>query len=314
MRMATVTAAAFVCGFFACGYFVSSPIPQVGRSVREKHEYAFINPLLACEFTDIKDAKLGGINAKVRAYMADAARHGLVENAAFYARIASGWTGIGENGAFVPASLYKVPVLITYLKLAESVPGVLDEQVVFTGAVRAGSQDIPPSKTLAEGQAYSVRELLRRMVVYSDNDAQFFLLNHIDAHYFDDVFSDLGFDPPRPKAGDNAITPKQYAFFLRILYNASYLGRASSEAALALLAAAEFKDGIEAGIPEGIRAAHKFGEFKDGQSVELHDCGIVYAESRTYTLCVMTRGKEAADLAEVIANVSRIVYEGQKSL
>ena len=86
------------------------------------------------------------------------------------------------------------------------------------------------------------------------------------------------------------------------------------EVAAALLAEAEFKDGIEAGVPAGLRVAHKFGEFKDGQSVESHDCGIVYAESRTYTLCVMTRGKKAADLAEVIANVSRIVYEGQKSL
>ncbi len=314
LRSATTACAAFAVGFVIGGYFLRPSVPSVGRSVREKRSYDFINPLLACEFADSKDVKLDSMQSRVRAYAAQAKQEGLVTDTAFYTRIGGGWTGVGENETFVPASLYKVPILITYLKLAETSPALLDEKVVFSNPVEASAQDIRPGKTLVDGQSYAISELLRRMIVYSDNDAQFFLLNHIDAHYFDDVFSDLGFAPPQPTVAENAITSKQYAFFLRVLYNASYLSRPFSEAALKLLSEAEFKDGIEAGLPQGIPVAHKFGEYKNGSVIELHDCGIVYDKPRTYTLCVMTRGKKVEDLEEAIKNVSKIVYEGQKDL
>ena len=314
-RLATVSCATFVLGFAIGGYFLPHPITSMGHSVREKNkDYAFINPLLACEFADSKDTKLDAMQTQVRAYINQAKERGELSDAALYVRVGSGWTGINENMNFIPASLYKVPVLITYLKLAETNPTLLDETVTFTNPIEANTQDIRPGKTLIEGQTYSIRELLRRMVVYSDNDAQFFLLNHIDAHYFEDVFSDLGFAPPRPSVAENAITPKQYAFFLRVLYNSSYLSRSDSEAALKLLSEAEFKDGIEAGLPQGTIVAHKFGEFKDAMTIELHDCGIIYSKPHTYTLCVMTKGRKVEDLEDSIKGISKIIYEEQKKI
>lgn len=319
MRLATISIATFICGFGIGIYFVRPITTSIGHSVREKNDYSFINPLLACEFADSKDAHLDAIQEQVTTYIASAKRRGIVSDVGFYTRIVGGWTGINENKPFVPASLYKVPILITYLKRAETLPNSLNEEIIFTKSVEAVMQDIRPGKTLITGQSYTINELLRRMIVYSDNDAQFFLLNHIDAHYFEDVFSDLSFTPPRPTVAENSITPKQYAFFLRILYNASYLSRPFSEKALKLLSEAEFKDGIEAGLPQGITVAHKFGEFKDTSSntiapIELHDCGIVYATPHTYTLCVMTRGKNVENLEEVIKNISQIVYKGQKGV
>lgn len=314
-RVATVASAAFVAGFVIGGYFLRPTAPSAGRSVREKNnkDYAFINPLLACEFADSKDAKLNGMENRARAYIAQAKSQGLITDAGFYARIGSGWTGVNENGTFVPASLYKVPILITYLKLAEQSPELLNEKIDFTFPVTSGTQYIPPAEKLVWGETYTIDDLLSRMIVYSDNDAESFLFRHISQKYFEDVFSDLGLPVPsatrQPK-----ITPKQYAFFLRVLYNASYLGRPASERALKLLSKAQFKDGVEAGLPYGTTAAHKFGEFKDAEQTELHDCGVVYAKARTYTVCIMTRGKNEAELSEAIKAISKIVYEEQSAI
>jgi hypothetical protein len=63
-------------------------------------------------------------------------------------------------------------------------------------------------------------------------------------------------------------------------------------------------------VPKETVVSHKFGvrDFGDG-TVQLHDCGIVYAPKVTYVLCVMTQGKNLTDLERTIGDVSRITYE-----
>ena len=61
--------------------------------------------------------------------------------------------------------------------------------------------------------------------------------------------------------------------------------------------------GLRAGVPDGTTVSEKFGErhivdSSTGTSQEeLHDCGLVYAKSGTYFLCVMTRGSDFPTLA-----------------
>jgi hypothetical protein len=75
-----------------------------------------------------------------------------------------------------------------------------------------------------------------------------------------------------------------------------------------------------AGVPEGTVVAHKFGERvnDDGQGhitdLEIHDCGIVYNKSGDYLLCVMTKGKQKADLLNTIQEISKLVYLDKMSL
>ena len=70
-----------------------------------------------------------------------------------------------------------------------------------------------------------------------------------------------------------------------------------------------------AGLPKDVTIAHKFGEHVSGSngvisSVELHDCGIVYAPKKPYLLCVMTRGSDFDKLSGIIKSISNMVYEG----
>jgi beta-lactamase class A len=98
-------------------------------------------------------------------------------------------------------------------------------------------------------------------------------------------------------------------FFIRVLYNASYLSREMSEKALDYLLASDYKDGLVAGLPPGTQVAHKFGEYEREDMNQLHDCGIVYYPRHPYILSVMTRGSDKQMMADTIAEISRLIYE-----
>jgi beta-lactamase class A len=119
--------------------------------------------------------------------------------------------------------------------------------------------------------------------------------------------------PLEGDGGDVALSVKEYASFFRVLYNASFLTREHSEQALALLAETDFPYGIESGLPPGTVVAHKWGirtSTVQGEDVEqLHDCGLVYYPNHPYLLCVMTRGDDTLRQAQLIAEVSRVVYD-----
>ena len=111
-----------------------------------------------------------------------------------------------------------------------------------------------------------------------------------------------------------ATNAKTYASIFRILFNSNFLGRGMSEYALELLTRSYFQAGIRRFIPEEVIIASKFG-FNDDHgdqphSAELHECGIIYQPDAPYVLCVMTKSGQGdpEEMAEVIANVSRIVW------
>ena len=85
-----------------------------------------------------------------------------------------------------------------------------------------------------------------------------------------------------------------------------------SNRALGILSESMFKDGIVAGVPKGTIVAHKFGEQKNGNVQQLHDCGIVYYKPNPHLLCVMTQGDNIDELKPVIQDVSKKVYEEVK--
>jgi beta-lactamase class A len=113
------------------------------------------------------------------------------------------------------------------------------------------------------------------------------------------------------------MTAKDFSNSLRTLFNATYLNKALSEKALEILSQVNYKDGLAAGLPSDIKIAHKFGitgTSKGGVvKKELHDCGIVYANS-PYFICVMT--KDSTDLKKaqnVISKISSMAYDQLKS-
>jgi beta-lactamase class A len=221
---------------------------------------------------------------------------------------------IGEDLGFTPASLFKLPVVLAVLKLSERDQSLLDRRLLFMMPDDEFTQQIAPDRTLVPGQEYTVRQLVEQTLTESDNSAVNLLHGLLPGDLVFETFRDLELPVPTRDHIENFYKVREYAAFLRTLYNASYLSPEKSEWAMELLADARFRDGIVAGVPDTIRVAHKFGERHlydgpPGTHQQLHDCGIVYFPGHPYLLCVMTRGESLPVLGGVIRDISAAVYD-----
>ena len=302
----------FCIGMVVGGFLVAEVSNGVGPNDCNAH-FPLLNPRWRCdtddppkrqEYDELKKTLVDDINTwqkKGRASFVSVYFRNLQNGSAF---------GIHTNERFAPASLLKTPVMIALLKYAESHPEILNEKIAMGNNIPGSANVFDPQKTLVAGQTYTVREILRRMIVYSDNISKDVLLRRLEAAspgILDQTFIDMGVSLQGPD-GAQFITVRAYASLFRTLYNASYLSRESSQMALDLLSQSEFPRGIVAGVPKGIIVAQKFGYLDiDPKAQQLHNCGIVYAPTN-YLLCVMTRGNSPDAIADVIAGVSREVY------
>lgn len=278
------------------------------------NEGTFTNPLLECDVAeDTITALKINFKAELEKFVHTMEDRTSVQRIAVYFRdLNNGPTfGIQQNDPFIPASLLKVPVMMAYFSETESDPNILQKKLLFTKSAAPDiRQTILPAQHLTSGKEYSINELIKRMIVYSDNDALILLFKTLPIEDHRHLYNLLGVDSSVISDPTAALTVKQYAAFFRILFNASFISQKYSEEALTLLASTDFDSGLRKGVPERIPVAHKFGERQIATSEQhLHDCGIVYYPKHPYLLCVMTRGANTSTLERAIADISKFVYE-----
>lgn len=223
------------------------------------------------------------------------------------------WIGINEKEEFAPASLLKVPVLIAFLRNAEDNPSLLEKNITIgdKDLNKALVPNIVFDNLLEIGKTYSLLEVSRSMIQKSDNTGVIVLLKNIKFNYLKSVFDSVGV-PFKDASTEVPVRVKDYAGFFRILYNSSYLNRPMSEMALEILSNGEYMNGLRKGVPSNIAIAHKFGERAvdgDKESIQFHDCGIVYYPQKPYLLCVMTRGNNFESQEDAIEELSSFIYK-----
>jgi len=304
-------------GFIANNYYHKTAETKLNKIYEERHEgmSKLINPLLACDVAAevLSDPELGIFKKDVEQYLnTRISKHDAQKVSVYFRELNDGlWFSIGDTEKYVPASLRKIPLMIALLKQSENDKILLEREVKFEVPTDNNlKQNIKPSHSLVAGNMYTIRDLIYRMVVYSDNDAFFYLTKIVNPDELKKVYSSLRMlDLPLNKS-DSFLSIQTYESFFRILYNASYLTHDASNWALDLMTSSEFKAGLIAGVPSTVKVAHKFGEHSEESNtpVQLHDCGIIYYPKHPYLLCVMTQGTDMNLLADVIAGVSRTVY------
>lgn len=288
------------------------------REGSEKSGYKMINPVLDYyELEPVMVREVRALQSDLSAYIKKAKEEKRIEMASVYYRDLNNgpWVGVGEDEYYAPASLLKVPVMISVLKKAEEEPSFLSKKIRYEPQHKNARRNIADGTSLLPYKEYTIDELLEFMIIHSDNDAVKILQDHISKESMHDIYYDLGI-PIESHTDGNSLSVKEYAAYFRILYNATYLNKKSSEKALTLLSKTTFTQGIVAGVPKGVTVAHKFGEryFKSSDITQLHDCGIVYKGKVPYLICIMTKGKDIAAMEEVIKNISSIVYNSEATM
>jgi beta-lactamase class A len=213
----------------------------------------------------------------------------------------------------MPASLMKVPFLITYLKMSEKNPSLLNEKYTFNNTYNSAKTQEILSKSIEPGKSYTVKELIQSMIQYSDNNATFLLAEHIDNDVLNAVFTDFGLQKPQMGSSNLFMSADEYSRFMRALINGTYLTKANSEMAIDILTQSVFDQGIQHDLPKSIAIAHKFGESGNEKEQQLHESGIVYLENKPYLITVMTKGSNKLKLEEVIQKISYKVFNSMKS-
>lgn len=218
--------------------------------------------------------------------------------------------GIREQEKFSVDANLKLPLMIAYLRWAETSPLLLNRK--FSCPAGTDLQQDEPE----HGRTMKVRTLIRKMIADNDSQAYAVLAANLPPEYLQRIFKDIyiNYDPAKR---DEPMPFSAYASFYRVLFDASYLNRDMSEKALRFLSEAAFRDGIISGVPQDIDVVAKYGErVLDDRSTgqfagmkQLHEVGIVYHPRYPYIMGVMVRGSDPGKLRKVARDISALIYQ-----
>jgi beta-lactamase class A len=318
---------------FSLGFLVSNEynfyktkrIIESIRPLRQNDfDRKFIFPLLKYSFNDaLPYIENNQLENQLTTYIQSQQQSGRAKSVSVYYRnlLTNQWAGVNQNVKYHPGSIMKVIVMIGCYRASEIDPAFMQKKLEYTQDIsqKTNTLVLAAPSSLVVGDYYSVKDLIRKMIIESDNGAFNLLVSHLDYKILTNIMVDLNIDTP-DKEQDYTISPVAYSNFLRILYNSTYLNEEDSEEALSLMHEAHFDEGILAGLPKGVVVAQKYGESVNANtnspnvnSLELNDCGIVYAKNNPYVLCVMTKKQGSTEqdkktLASIISDISEITY------
>ena len=235
---------------------------------------------------------------------------------------------VNARVSFHAASTMKVPVMLEVYRQAREGRLALDELLavrnefksIADGSAFSVAPEDDSEATLYRkvGGTETVRELVRLMVTESSNLATNILIERVTPARVMDLCRRLGARDMRVLRGvedgkayargmNNTTTARDLLALLRAVAEGRAVSRAASREVAEVLAAQKFNAGIPAGLPKGLRVAHKTGSIT---AIE-HDAGVVYPPGRRpYVLVVLVRGiKESARAHRLIADISRAVYD-----
>jgi len=234
---------------------------------------------------------------------------------------------VNADDSFHAASTMKVPVMIELFRRIDSHALRLDQGILLInqfGSIVDGSpyaldpaSDSDSSAYTLTGTRVTVRELLDRMITRSSNLATNALIELVTASSANATAHALGATNIRVLRGvedgkafqanlNNTTTARDLAVLLDAIETGKAASRSSCDAMRDVLLRQEFNEEIPAGLPTGVKVAHKTGWITGVR----HDAAIVYPTGRKpYVLVVLTRQIADDKLArQLIVDISRLVY------
>lgn len=212
---------------------------------------------------------------------------------------------IGGDNELTAASLIKVPLAMNVYRAAELGKLNLDVPVTITNSELDDAYG-----TLYErgaGTTLTLRQAAHYALSQSDNTAAHVLFDHVNGLLTSDQqsLSQLDIDQ-NIQNGQAVIDAKSYTSVLKSLYLSSYLQPNDSEELLDYLTQSSATNRLVAELPKSVPVAHKIGVYNANWSES--DCGIVYAPTRPYAICVMV-GLPESQANQFIADISKQVYD-----
>jgi len=221
------------------------------------------------------------------------------------------WVGLSEREFFTAASTVKVPLAMSILKAVEDELIGLDQQ--YTLEELDLDKGFGNLYKVGDGQTFSLRELMRYMLEKSDNTSANAVAESLKrigiADPLEKVYGYMGWQGANlgEVPSYNQITVKLLSNMFLALYNADYISPEHSELVLQHLTKTAFNEQIRSGVPLNVSIAHKIGVSDNNETFS--DCGIIYAPSRPYILCLASNGADEAVANKFMKEVSEVTYK-----
>ncbi|WP_026692816.1 serine hydrolase [Peribacillus kribbensis] len=217
-----------------------------------------------------------------------------------YRNLATGETlSISSSKTARAASTIKLPLALYIVELADQHKINLSEKLTYQKRhYYGGSGVIQKAKV---GTRYTIKDLLQKAMVHSDNIAFIMLREKVGKQNFIKYMKSIGGTNAYPN-NQNLTSPDDLIIYTGRLYK---LAETSSLAQQLVewLKHTDYNTTIPKGIP-GVQTAHKVGMIPDEKIY--NDTGIVY-QQMPYALSIMTRSFSYEKSQKVIADLAAII-------
>jgi beta-lactamase class A len=305
----------FVAGAFMgglCTYlYTNAALPNMVKLHYPKGTFAYTNPTIVSDPASTAPLNTASqdLALKLQGVIDKSKKTGVAQVGLYYRDLEPAtWLDINSGMQFSPGTLLKVPIMITYFKMAEANPSILTTQLTFTGSYPKTNELFLEPPALARGRSYSIDDLISKMTVNYDNAAANILFEHVDKNLLNETFSNLGIDFNEDNVNADFISIRRYSLFFRVLYNATYLSPEYSEKALALLAQNSPNTLLQSQLPQSIRFVSRSGGHVTHGGVEVYECDIVYYPNHDYLLCAAAQGATQEAVTALLSQLGQTVY------
>lgn len=208
--------------------------------------------------------------------------------------------GINHEDAYSAASTIKIPLnLYLYEKIKSGSADPLGTLAYLKQDNEDGTGIIQYEEF---GKKYTLKELSRLSIVYSDNVAANMLIRYLGLSNIKEFMQENG--GVFVQEGENVSSPRDMGVYMKKVYE---FYKANGELGKELMDSflnTEFNDRLPALLPPGTKVAHKIGT----QVRAFHDVGIVLGEN-PYVISIMSKDIDEDKAPDVIANISKKVYD-----
>jgi len=218
------------------------------------------------------------------------------------------------DDVFPQASSIKIAVLAELYHQAQQ------GKLKLTDLYTMQQSDLVPDSDIMGGLTpgitrITLRDLATMMVAVSDNSATNVLIDRLGMEKVNALMDSLGLPHTRlrrkmmdlkaaSEGRENISTPREMMTLLESIYEGKVLNKAMTDDFFKMLSTHKVSF-IPRELPDGVKIANKPGELEAVRN----DSGIVFAQNRSYVICVMTSYlRRERDGEEAISKISAAAY------
>jgi beta-lactamase class A len=188
-----------------------------------------------------------------------------------------------ETELFYGASLYKTPIAVAAMRAIQDNNVSMEDEIEYQNVdYFSGTGSINQS---AFGTKFTLNTILDKLLKESDNSAQNMLIRTLGQEKISQAFKIIKIE--NYFYVNNTVTPEQMSNFFEQLVFSGYLTPSNIQILYNKMSSTLFDDRIYPGLDEGIKFAHKIGNWPETST--WHDCGIAIKGDERVIVCVMSR-------------------------